>query len=166
MDYVKNPVFVDQNYCPRGQCDDEFPSRVKISHVLFKNIIGTSASQDAINLACSESVPCEDVELNHIDLVYLKKGKARMASSSCSNVNGGRSPTPLYMTTKFQYVSMACSDIRDSRYFHDLTRYDHIRLYTYQMFDGSTIACNRCFCTGKMRCVYLVNTIFFNVCHP
>ncbi|MQM05908.1 hypothetical protein Taro_038724 [Colocasia esculenta] len=91
MDYVKNPVFIDQNYCPRGQCDHEFPSRVKISQVLFKNIIGTSASKVAINLSCSESVPCEDVELNDIDLVYLKKGKARMASSSCSNVNGGRS---------------------------------------------------------------------------
>uniref|UniRef100_A0A1D1ZAN4 Exopolygalacturonase n=1 Tax=Anthurium amnicola TaxID=1678845 RepID=A0A1D1ZAN4_9ARAE len=86
MKNVTNPIIIDQEYCDRSTCNRQSPSRVKISHVKFKNITGTTASKIAINLLCSELVPCEDVELNDIDLVYNMKGQK--AISSCSHVKG------------------------------------------------------------------------------
>ncbi|CAL0322985.1 unnamed protein product [Lupinus luteus] len=47
-----------------------YPSKIKIIDVSFKNIRGTSATHQAIVLDCSSSVPCESVELNDIDLTF------------------------------------------------------------------------------------------------
>ncbi|XP_020585523.1 exopolygalacturonase-like [Phalaenopsis equestris] len=67
MEEVENPIIIDQEYCP-GTCDDDKPpSRVKISGVTFEKIRGTSATDVAINLLCSSTVPC-DIKLKDIDL--------------------------------------------------------------------------------------------------
>ncbi|KAE9599561.1 hypothetical protein Lal_00002612 [Lupinus albus] len=67
---VSNPILIDQQYCPWNQCTKQYPSKIKITDVSFKNIRGTSATQEGIVLDCSSSVPCEFVELNDIDLTF------------------------------------------------------------------------------------------------
>ncbi|GAB4859366.1 hypothetical protein Ancab_010830 [Ancistrocladus abbreviatus] len=85
MENVSNPILIDQEYCPYGRCKAEVPSQVKITDVSFKNIRGTSASKLAVKLACSRSIPCENVRLSDIKLTY--NGKNGSAISECSNVN-------------------------------------------------------------------------------
>lgn len=58
---------------------------MKISKVSFKNIRGTSRTQDAIQINCSKGVPCEGVEVGDIDITY--KGNEGPAKSSCQNVD-------------------------------------------------------------------------------
>ncbi|KAK7401466.1 hypothetical protein VNO78_12976 [Psophocarpus tetragonolobus] len=67
---VKNPIIIDQEYCPWNQCTKEGPSKIKISKVTFKSIVGTSATQEGVILDCSSGVPCEDVVLSDIDLTF------------------------------------------------------------------------------------------------
>ncbi|XP_009601010.1 polygalacturonase-like [Nicotiana tomentosiformis] len=82
---VSNPVVIDQLYCPYNQCKKDLPSQVKISKVSFKNIRGTSRTQDAIQINCSKGVPCEGVEVGDIDITY--NGNEGPAKSSCQNVD-------------------------------------------------------------------------------
>nr|GMD21735.1 polygalacturonase-like [Ipomoea batatas] len=82
MKNVKNPIVIDQEYCPNNECNKQKPSLVKISKVSYKNIKGTSATPDAVILGCSKGVPCEGVEIGDINLTF--KGGA--AKSVCKNV--------------------------------------------------------------------------------
>ncbi|XP_058068882.1 exopolygalacturonase-like [Magnolia sinica] len=86
MNNVYNPIIIDQKYCPLPSCNQESPSHVKINNVKFINIKGTSASKVAVNLLCSKYQPCQNVELNNIDLEY--KGHGGATTASCSNVKG------------------------------------------------------------------------------
>lgn len=60
------------------------PSCVQISDVHFKNIRGTTGTQVAVNLDCSEANPCKGIELADIDLTPVR-GTPPL-SSTCSNV--------------------------------------------------------------------------------
>ncbi|CAH9126965.1 unnamed protein product [Cuscuta epithymum] len=89
MKDVRNPIFIDQHYCPSHHCtnlrgDD---SKVGINNVTFKNIWGTSTSKIALALDCSALVPCKNINIVDINLRYFRHhgGPAR---SSCSNVFG------------------------------------------------------------------------------
>ncbi|KAK1310189.1 hypothetical protein QJS10_CPA08g01170 [Acorus calamus] len=92
MNDVYNPIIIDQRYCPYAKCNDKASSRVQISDVSFRRIRGTSASKVAVNLVCSESVPCKNIELSDIDLIYKGVGEAttagEAATATCLNVNG------------------------------------------------------------------------------
>ncbi|XP_057437672.1 polygalacturonase-like [Lotus japonicus] len=79
---VSNPVIIDQEYCPWNQCNKQTPSKIKISKVVFKDIKGTSATQNGVILICSGGTPCEDVELSDIYLTF--NGVATTAT--CANV--------------------------------------------------------------------------------
>ncbi|KAM3753714.1 hypothetical protein ACB098_03G112800 [Castanea mollissima] len=81
---VANPILIDQGYCPNNQCSNKSPSKVKLSNVSFKNIRGTSSTKEAVKLICSKSVPCQQVAVADIDLVY--KGARGSATSTCVNV--------------------------------------------------------------------------------
>ncbi|XP_022728402.1 polygalacturonase-like [Durio zibethinus] len=85
MNNVGNPIIVDQEYCPWNQCNLKLPSRIKLSNISFKNIRGTSSTQQAVKLICSSSLPCEGVELANIDLVY--NGPEGPATCHCQNVS-------------------------------------------------------------------------------
>ncbi|XP_052730079.1 polygalacturonase [Vigna angularis] len=82
MENVKNPIIIDQEYCPSNQCSKKQPSKVKISKVTIKNIKGTSATKEGMILDCSSGVPCEDVEISNVDLKF--NGTPTIAV--CSNV--------------------------------------------------------------------------------
>lgn len=59
-------------------------SGVKISDVAYKNIQGTSATQEAVTFDCSSSNPCTGIRLQDIKLTY----KNKTATSSCKNIAG------------------------------------------------------------------------------
>uniref|UniRef100_A0A199UBH2 Uncharacterized protein n=1 Tax=Manihot esculenta TaxID=3983 RepID=A0A199UBH2_MANES len=84
MQNVSNPIIIDQMYCPHNECNREMPSKVKISDVIFKNIRGSSRTPTAVQLTCSSSVPCKNVELSNVNLQYT--GSKGPAKSICTNV--------------------------------------------------------------------------------
>ncbi|KAE8645728.1 exopolygalacturonase [Cucumis sativus] len=81
---VSNPILIDQEYCPWNQCNREIPSNIKINKVSFKNIRGSSATPVAVKLICSSNLPCEEVKVANIDLVY--NGIKGSITSECMNV--------------------------------------------------------------------------------
>jgi len=89
MNNVKNPIIIDQQYCPASSCNKK-PSQVKVSDVHFRNIRGTSTSQVAVNIMCSQSVPCQNVQLFNINLKYNgNKLNGLPAIAACSNAKLG-----------------------------------------------------------------------------
>ncbi|XP_023532007.1 polygalacturonase-like [Cucurbita pepo subsp. pepo] len=84
MNNVKNPIVIDQNYCPDNKGCPRKNSGIQISKVTYKNIRGTSTTQKAVNFECSVTNPCKEIKLQNIKLLY--KNKAAM--SSCKNVRG------------------------------------------------------------------------------
>ncbi|KAK6286881.1 PREDICTED: polygalacturonase-like [Theobroma cacao] len=85
MNNVGNPILIDQQYCPWNQCNLKLPSRIKLRNISFKNIRGTSSTQQAVKLICSSGLPCEGVELADIDITY--SGPEGPATSQCTNVS-------------------------------------------------------------------------------
>ncbi|KAJ9707753.1 hypothetical protein PVL29_000024 [Vitis rotundifolia] len=85
VENVRNPIIVDQQYCPHPPCD-EGESKVQIKNVKFRNIRGTSSTKVAVSLICSRRIPCSNIDLHNIDLVY--DGQGGPATSSCRHVNG------------------------------------------------------------------------------
>ncbi|KAK4487139.1 hypothetical protein RD792_006454 [Penstemon davidsonii] len=86
MNNVRNPVVIDQQYCPAGGCPVESKSSVQINDVTFSNIRGTSSTKVVVNLLCSRILPCKNVKLIDINLAYL--GPGGPATSMCSHVIG------------------------------------------------------------------------------
>ncbi|KAF9600838.1 hypothetical protein IFM89_013073 [Coptis chinensis] len=105
MKNVQNPIIIDQNYCPRDEgCPNQsrrgdcpglksvgldmisaiYVSGVKISHITFQDIQGTSATKVAVKLDCSPKNPCEGINLENVKLRYNNQP----AVSSCSNADG------------------------------------------------------------------------------
>ncbi|KAM6585930.1 hypothetical protein CsatB_012932 [Cannabis sativa] len=75
---VQNPILIDQHYC--------FDPRVHIDNVTFSNAIGTSSTEIAMNLNCSKSVPCTNINFKEIRLTPSKPLK--VIQSSCNNAQG------------------------------------------------------------------------------
>ncbi|TMW97959.1 hypothetical protein EJD97_004734 [Solanum chilense] len=63
---VKVPIMIDQYYCDKHVCKNQ-TGAVAISNVQFNQIIGTYSTKP-IHLACSNSIPCTDVDLIDIQL--------------------------------------------------------------------------------------------------
>ncbi|XP_068649243.1 exopolygalacturonase-like [Aristolochia californica] len=95
MRNVKNPIIIDQTYCPFSYCTNKVPSRVKLSDISFQNIQGTSATEVAVTLDCSRGVPCRNI---HIQNVNLRTTNGAPVRSFCQNIkaiyHGTQSPPP------------------------------------------------------------------------
>ncbi|KAA8543073.1 hypothetical protein F0562_021432 [Nyssa sinensis] len=81
MTDVKNPIIIDQHYNSKNK---QGSSKVKISDIHFRNIRGSSISDVAVSLDCSNANPCEGVELVDIDLTYSGTCSCSL-SAACSN---------------------------------------------------------------------------------
>ncbi|OWM84039.1 hypothetical protein CDL15_Pgr004471 [Punica granatum] len=90
MHNVRNPILINQAYCPFRSCSSKVPSRVELSDIRFKDIRGTSLSPVAVALECSRAIPCKDVYLENVHLELLRSGENKeghvATSSSCKNV--------------------------------------------------------------------------------
>ncbi|XP_065864543.1 polygalacturonase-like [Euphorbia lathyris] len=84
MTNVENPIIIDQDYCPDNIGCPGQSSGVKISEVTYKNIKGTSATEEAVTFNCSKTNPCKGITLRDINLTYRNKA----ATSSCMFVEG------------------------------------------------------------------------------
>ncbi|XP_008802086.1 polygalacturonase-like [Phoenix dactylifera] len=84
MQNVRNPIIIDQNYCPSGNNCPVQGSGVKISGVSYTNVRGSSATPVAMRFDCSPSNPCSEIGLKDIKLRYRKK----RAQAFCKNVRG------------------------------------------------------------------------------
>ncbi|KAJ0969352.1 hypothetical protein J5N97_022229 [Dioscorea zingiberensis] len=83
---VKNPIIIDQNYCPHNKAcpDSNQDSGIKISQVMYKNIQGSSTTQIAMNFECSASNPCSGIGLQNIALMY----ENQPSKSTCKHAQG------------------------------------------------------------------------------
>ncbi|XP_042003546.1 polygalacturonase QRT2-like [Salvia splendens] len=84
MRNVHNPIIINQYYCDKNKKCDKEKSAVQVENVVYRNIIGTSASKVAINLNCSESVPCKNVVLQNVMLTAQQKGEK--VEASCNHL--------------------------------------------------------------------------------
>lgn len=90
MQDVENPIIIDQEYCPAGNCNNQ-PSRIRIHDITFSDIRGTSSSLIAINFVCSSSTPCQDIKLIDVKLNPGKDVNGQALQSSCKNAQGSTS---------------------------------------------------------------------------
>ncbi|XP_049399848.1 exopolygalacturonase-like [Solanum stenotomum] len=83
---ASNPILIDQQYCPTGNCKKQ-GSSVQVKEVTYKNIRGSSSSKVAVIFDCSDSHPCNGIIVKDINLVYNERdGPA--TSSACENAIG------------------------------------------------------------------------------
>ncbi|XP_030523485.1 exopolygalacturonase-like [Rhodamnia argentea] len=83
---VQSRIIIDQEYRPGGGCSKQLGSNVQIKDVSFTKILGASASQVAVNLVCNPNVPCQNITLENIDLVYT--GREGPVKSYYAHVKG------------------------------------------------------------------------------
>ncbi|CBI36307.3 unnamed protein product, partial [Vitis vinifera] len=85
LEDAENPIIIDQYYCPHSVCQTT-TSAVQISDVSFTGFLGTSATDNAIKLSCSETVGCTNISLDYIN-IKLASGNGN-TYSSCINAHG------------------------------------------------------------------------------
>ncbi|XP_010413042.1 PREDICTED: polygalacturonase-like [Camelina sativa] len=66
------------------QTGDDCGSGVKITQVVYRNIQGSSRTQQALTFDCSRSNPCQAIRLHDIKLTF----NGRSATSTCKNIKG------------------------------------------------------------------------------
>ncbi|XP_073113511.1 probable polygalacturonase At2g43860 [Elaeis guineensis] len=86
---VQNPILIDQFYCITRNCQNS-TSAVKLSDVRYADVHGTSATDVAINLACSETVPCSGIVLESVRIVLDQAAKGNQPTSYCLNAQGSK----------------------------------------------------------------------------
>ncbi|KAA3456037.1 exopolygalacturonase-like [Gossypium australe] len=86
MENVRNPIIIDQTYCPHSPCNQETASHVQIQDVTYRNIWGTSSSQVAVSFECSKKFPCKNIVMTDVNLASV--GGEGPLKSSCSYVKG------------------------------------------------------------------------------
>ncbi|XP_027349486.1 polygalacturonase At1g48100-like [Abrus precatorius] len=86
MDTVRNPIIIDQYYCPTKNCLNQ-SNAVSISNVSYSNIRGTyDVRSPSMRFACSDSVPCTNLTLSQVKL-FPAEGKI-LVNPFCWNAYG------------------------------------------------------------------------------
>uniref|UniRef100_A0ACD5X1P7 Uncharacterized protein n=1 Tax=Avena sativa TaxID=4498 RepID=A0ACD5X1P7_AVESA len=83
---VRNPIIVDQNYCPGNVSCPTEGSGIKISNVSYTDVEGTSATAVAVRFDCSPSRPCTGITMRNVRL--SDRMQRRPAESLCRNAHG------------------------------------------------------------------------------
>lgn len=86
LNNVENPIIIDQNYCNGGHSCQPQVSAVKVSNVTYKKIYGTTSSKLAINMDCSNSTACTNIEMENIYITPVVPGEHIIAT--CTNAQG------------------------------------------------------------------------------
>ncbi|XP_073024458.1 exopolygalacturonase-like [Primulina eburnea] len=86
VENTKNPILIDQYYCSNSPCKHSGESSIKIKDVKFIGVKGKSASEVGVNVQCSNSHPCEDIEFRGLDLTMA--GSGAPTTALCSNADG------------------------------------------------------------------------------
>ncbi|KAM0855250.1 hypothetical protein ACQ4PT_049949 [Festuca glaucescens] len=86
MENVSYPIIIDQKYCPNNICSKTGSSKVTVNDIVFKNIVGTSATPEAVTLNCANNLPCQGVQLVNVNLKYTGTHNKTMAV--CHNAVG------------------------------------------------------------------------------
>ncbi|GAB2265468.1 hypothetical protein Dimus_000522 [Dionaea muscipula] len=81
MANVKNPIIIDQNYCPSSHGCPGKASGIKISDVIYQDIHGTSATEVAVTFDCSSKYPCSQISMQDVQLTY----NSQVPLASCVN---------------------------------------------------------------------------------
>jgi len=69
MDTVRNPIIIDQYYCPSKLCTNQ-TANIFISDISYSGIKGTyDIRSPPIHLGCSDSVPCTNITLADVELL-------------------------------------------------------------------------------------------------
>ncbi|KAF3569162.1 hypothetical protein DY000_02018786 [Brassica cretica] len=111
----KNPIIIEQNYINRGKIEEvsfensNYQNRggknrfyktesgngrgVKVSDVRYSRIYGSSASDEAVTFNCNADLGCEDIVMDHVNIVSAKAGQG--VSASCTNVRGSYFYSPI-----------------------------------------------------------------------
>ncbi|KAK8595135.1 hypothetical protein V6N13_016042 [Hibiscus sabdariffa] len=84
---VANPIIIDQYYCYRPYACKQTKTGVHIRAVSYSGLIGTSKTEVAINLNCSNVVPCTAITLDNIRLASATREIGQL-TSSCNNAHG------------------------------------------------------------------------------
>ncbi|KFK37207.1 hypothetical protein AALP_AA4G228000 [Arabis alpina] len=84
MKMVKNPIIIDQHYCPDKPCPKQ-ESGVAVSNVRYEDIRGTSNTEVAVMLDCSEEKPCTGIVMKDVNLASVVN---RPVQATCDNANG------------------------------------------------------------------------------
>ncbi|KAJ9537754.1 hypothetical protein OSB04_030487 [Centaurea solstitialis] len=90
MENVSNPIIIDQYYCDSSKACPNKTCAINVENISYVNIKGTSASQEAINFACSDVAPCEGLYLEDVQLVSATGG---ITTSFCWEARGSTSGT-------------------------------------------------------------------------
>ncbi|XP_010654779.1 probable polygalacturonase At3g15720 [Vitis vinifera] len=85
LNAAENPIIIDQYYCPQLHCPNK-TSAVKVSDISYAGVQGTSMTKTAINLRCSQSMACTNIELKRINITSV--GQKFVTSSFCLNAHG------------------------------------------------------------------------------
>ncbi|XP_018624884.1 probable polygalacturonase At3g15720 isoform X3 [Nicotiana tomentosiformis] len=88
---VENPIIIDQNYCNGDHSCQPQESAVKVSYITYKNIHGSTSSKAAINLNCSNSTACTNIDMENINITPVVSGQKVFAI--CNNAKGKASST-------------------------------------------------------------------------
>ncbi|KAL6216982.1 hypothetical protein ACLB2K_010200 [Fragaria x ananassa] len=84
---TRNPIIIDQYYFSRWHAGN---GEIKVSDITFRGFRGTSASNEAIILKCS-NLWCTNIVMDHVNISSMIPG--RPTYSYCENANGRSSFT-------------------------------------------------------------------------
>ncbi|GJJ09196.1 hypothetical protein Clacol_003418 [Clathrus columnatus] len=88
VDNVDNPILIDQCYETAASVCAEFPSKLTISDIHYKNITGTASSAEkgvVVSLECSQ--PCNDITAQGVSIVPPAPFKAQFVCSNITSIN-------------------------------------------------------------------------------
>ncbi|RVW46924.1 Polygalacturonase [Vitis vinifera] len=93
MHNVKNPIIIDQKYCDQDKPCKSQSRAVQVQNVLYQNIKGTSSSNEAIQLDCSDKFPCQGVVLQDIDIEIGGRATKAVCNNAKVTEKGDVSPS-------------------------------------------------------------------------
>ncbi|KAK7271094.1 hypothetical protein RJT34_26714 [Clitoria ternatea] len=78
--HTKNPLIIDQQYNPYDSAH-----AVRVSHVNYHNVRGTSSSKHAVKLHCDKIIGCTNIVLKRINIT---SATGEETYASCNNAKG------------------------------------------------------------------------------